>query len=201
MSEGNAKKKDGYHHGDLKATLVNLALQHLNAGLRPEELSVRALAAEAGVSKGAPRRHFPTADDLIAAVARQGFDMLAEALVQADDLADLGYRYVSFALRNRQLYRTMFYFPREELARFPSLAEAAGVTADMLVEAIRRHGSVRGTGTGNGNGNGNEHVAFLAAWGFVHGIADLGIQNLAGGLDASHEAFLRELTSVLVRGL
>jgi len=50
MTESNS-----YHHGALKETLLNSALDKLSAGQAVTEISIRALAAEAGVSKPAPR--------------------------------------------------------------------------------------------------------------------------------------------------
>ena len=49
--------RDTYHHGDLRGTLVSLALEALEeSGL--ESISLRQLAIQAGVSGIAPYRHF-----------------------------------------------------------------------------------------------------------------------------------------------
>jgi AcrR family transcriptional regulator len=188
----------GYHHGALRQTLIALALHHLEANNeRIEDLSVRALAQEAGVSKGAPRRHFPTADDLVAAVAEHGFSLLNRELPDAADLADLGYRYVAFALHHRQLYRAMFFFPREKLGRFPSLAKEAELAYASLTDHVRNHRSEHGSGSELAAAD-----ATIAAWGLVHGLADLAIQELVPGLELPEaDTRLREMTAALVRGL
>ena len=55
MSEN--RSEGAYHHGDLPATLMDLALVHI-AREGTEKLSLRALAREAGVSPTAPYKHF-----------------------------------------------------------------------------------------------------------------------------------------------
>lgn len=190
-----------YHHGALRQALISLALNHLTAGERVEDLSVRGLAQEAGVSKGAPRRHFPTADHLIAAVADHGFSLLNKELADAVSLEDLGYRYVAFALQHRQLYRAMFFFPREELGRFPSLAREAEAAYGYLIDHVRRHRSVHGSRRA-AEGGIAEADAAIAAWGLVHGLADLVIQDHVPGLELPEaDERLRGMTAALVRGL
>ncbi|GAA2828833.1 helix-turn-helix domain-containing protein [Kitasatospora sp. CM 4170] len=74
----------------LRARLVTagvelLALEGVHA------LTLREIARRAGVSHGAPRRHFATHVELLAAIARHGFGELAAALARADDaLTDTG---------------------------------------------------------------------------------------------------------------
>lgn len=190
-----------YHHGALRRTLISLALNHLTAGERVEDLSVRSLAQEAGVSKGAPRRHFPTADHLIAAVADHGFSLLNKELADAGSLEDLGYRYVAFALQHRQLYRAMFFVPRKELERFPILAREAEAAYGYLIEHVRRHRSEVGSRRTAEVGLGEADAA-ISAWGLVHGLADLAIQDLVPGLEMPEaDTRLREMTAALVRGL
>ena len=62
-------KKSGasaYHHGDLRQALVTAALRALQHQ-RAEDLSLRALGRELGVSPRAPYRHFETKEELLAA--------------------------------------------------------------------------------------------------------------------------------------
>ncbi len=61
-----------YHHGNLRQELMNRAEQHLlESG--SNELSLRALAREIGVSQTAPYRHFRDKNALLAALATEGF--------------------------------------------------------------------------------------------------------------------------------
>lgn len=59
-----------YHHGDLRRALVDAALQ-LVGDAGPDAVSVREAARRAGVSPGAPFRHFPSRDALMQAVAEE----------------------------------------------------------------------------------------------------------------------------------
>ncbi|MBE1575135.1 TetR/AcrR family transcriptional regulator [Amycolatopsis roodepoortensis] len=104
--------KSGYHHGDLRASLLATAMRMLEAG---EQFSLRAVAREAGVSATAPYRHFADRDALESALAAQGLRDLKEDLskgrelpASAADLAELAVAYVDFALRRPALFRLMF---------------------------------------------------------------------------------------------
>src|SRR5690348_2578123 len=59
-----------YHHGDLRRVLVDAALD-LAAQSGAEQVSVREAARRAGVSPGAPFRHFPSREALLTAVAEE----------------------------------------------------------------------------------------------------------------------------------
>jgi AcrR family transcriptional regulator len=59
-----------YHHGDLRRVLIDAALLLAEEG-GPAAVSVREAARRAGVSPGAPFRHFPSRDDLMLAVAEE----------------------------------------------------------------------------------------------------------------------------------
>ena len=59
-----------YHHGDLRRVLIDAALDLVGEG-GPEAVSVREAARRAGVSPGAPFRHFPSRDALMTAVAEE----------------------------------------------------------------------------------------------------------------------------------
>src|SRR5262245_43781883 len=59
-----------YHHGDLRRVLVEAAFELVGEG-GAEAVSVREAARRAGVSPGAPFRHFASRDALLAAVAEE----------------------------------------------------------------------------------------------------------------------------------
>src|ERR1700761_1203663 len=98
-----------YHHGDLRRVLIDAALRLAEEG-GPAAVSVREAARRAGVSPGAPFRHFPTRDDLMLAVAEEAQRRfraeLEEALatVPADDPLErfraLGLGYLRWARKN-----------------------------------------------------------------------------------------------------
>ncbi len=71
-----------HHHGDLKQTLVRVALEYLREGTAVE-LSLRELARRAGVSQAAPYRHFTDKDHLLSVVAADGFQKLGDYMKEA----------------------------------------------------------------------------------------------------------------------
>ena len=68
-----------YHHGSLKQTLMQLALERImEVGV--EGVSMRQLAKDAGVSHAAPMRHFKSKEDLLSALMATFHQQLAERL-------------------------------------------------------------------------------------------------------------------------
>lgn len=107
-------QRDTYHHGDLRAVLVTEGLRHLEAG-GESSVSLRALAKAAGVSPGAPYRHFADKDALMAALAAKGFLLFATAIetaggtgAPASVVRAQGRAYLAFAEDHPALYRLMF---------------------------------------------------------------------------------------------
>lgn len=105
--------KKTYHHGDLRRTLLDQA-----ALLLREEgekgLSMRALAARAGVSRTAPYHHFKDKEELLCAIAAEGFSRFIGVLdLDSADLSEAGMRrfvrnYLDFAVANAEYYDLMF---------------------------------------------------------------------------------------------
>ena len=84
-----------------------------------EGLTLRAIARRAGVSHGAPLRHFPTLAALLAAVGAQGFRDLITAVdahlaalpdgaTSLERLSASGRAYVHFAIANPGVFTVMF---------------------------------------------------------------------------------------------
>ena len=64
-----------YHHGNLRQELLRVAEAALEArGV--QQLSLRELSRELGVSHASPQRHFATKQDVIDALAIMGFERL-----------------------------------------------------------------------------------------------------------------------------
>ena len=94
-----------YHHGELRDAVLRTAGSILEKeGLAA--LSLREVARRAGVSHNAPYRHFRDREELLAALAADGFERLADAL-QSRPRRELGEAYVEFALANPQRFRLM----------------------------------------------------------------------------------------------
>jgi AcrR family transcriptional regulator len=105
-----------YHHGDLRAALLERAEYKL-ATEGAQSLSLRELARDVGVSHGAPRQHFPNKQALLDALAEIGFERLGQDLSAAmakdrrsftDSLTVFAQTYVRFASGHRALLDLMF---------------------------------------------------------------------------------------------
>ena len=68
-----------YHHGNLKRALMDAALRLVTEG-GPDAFTMAEAAREAGVSSGAPYRHFPDRRSLLRAVADEAQDLLDQRL-------------------------------------------------------------------------------------------------------------------------
>ena len=79
-------------------------------------VGLRAITREVGVSHGAPRRYFPSHRDLLAAIARSGFDdliasfapVLADEATSDRKLVELSTRFVDFAALRPSMFDLMF---------------------------------------------------------------------------------------------
>ncbi len=105
-----------YHHGNLRAALLEAAERALAEG-GVQELSLRGLARDIGVSHAAPRRHFPDRQALLDALAESGFERLGAGMAAAIEgaggdfaarLTGLATAYVRFAAHHAELLTLMF---------------------------------------------------------------------------------------------
>ena len=106
----------GYHHGNLKEALIRAALDLIKEK-GPAGFTFAEAARSAGVSPAAPYRHFRDRDELLADVARRGFEQFEAVLARAwddgrpDPLAAfdrMGRAYLDFARREPAFYSAMF---------------------------------------------------------------------------------------------
>jgi AcrR family transcriptional regulator len=167
-----------YHHGDLKAELIQKGLEILDReGIK--EFSLRKVAKACGVSQTAPYRHFISKDELITEIVFQAMrafnDSLASAAEKhpdspADQIREMGVAYVRFFADNPQYLRLLF------LSSFPiTSAEACNDKAHFkeghpfatFFKAIQRY---KETSPDDPRDIG-ELLVFC--WGLVHGIAVL----------------------------
>ena len=98
-----------YHHGDLRAALLEVGLRLL-AERDVEGVSLREMARGVGVSATSVYRHFPDKAALMRALALEGLDRLAVAQRDAASGKEgaAGRAYVRFALANPALFRLIF---------------------------------------------------------------------------------------------
>jgi AcrR family transcriptional regulator len=164
---GRAKDETSYHHGDLRRTLIDAAVSTVAAS-GPADVSLRGLAAAAGVSHAAPVHHFGDKAGLFTAIATEGYDALADELTsvwdETGDFLEVGVRYVHFALAQPGYFEVMF---RTDLLNMDDeeLVRAQGRAFAMLKEPL--------TELGRGPDPDTLFVATLSSWSIVHGLATL----------------------------
>ena len=121
-----------YHHGHLRSALLT-AGEDMIERVGADALSLRELTRELGVSNNAPRRHFPTKQLLLDALALQGFERLGAALNRAAARAEphvgqrlihLAHAHIRFVGKHRSLFRLMFAAKQRPDAS-PELLEAS----------------------------------------------------------------------------
>ena len=89
-------QKTSYHHGDLKQGLMEAAATLIDIRGR-HALTMREAARRAGVSEAAPYRHFANLDELLGAVAIEGYDMLADDIEAVSSAKAIRETYLAFA--------------------------------------------------------------------------------------------------------
>lgn len=185
-----------YHHGDLRAQLVETVRQ-LVEQKGAESFSISKAARIAGVSSAAPYKHFHDKMEIVRAVALEGMRRLGAAMNEAARSAPsgrfakvdaMGKAYVTFARNGPGVFRLMFGLT-ETHASDPEIMCTGKETFGILVREVA---AIMPQSTSE-----DEVVrrSYLL-WTFVHGHAFLQIdgkvevERLAG----SEDALLAELS-------
>lgn len=188
-----------YHHGDLRRALLDAAERLLERdGIGA--LSLRGVAREAGVSAAAPYHHFKDKDELLAAVAKTGFEhmttfMRAAAERVADPRARLtaiGVAYIRFARENLALYHLMYdKSRRRDHKEDPRTDENSGYSLVMRTIVEMAPDTLDPL---------DLELAQIAAWCAAHGLAEMAdskqfdpLKERLGGDDAFYAAVLSHL--------
>lgn len=179
----NTGTKSAYHHGDLKAVLLDETARILKEE-GEAALSLRNLAARVGVSRTAPYHHFKDKQSLLSAVGEEGFIRFNRAMLEsARKSRSKGTKeamyawvktYVTFAVENSEYYDLMYggrLWHSESMSS--SLLGSARGTLRGNVERIR---SAQEKGLYN---PAVDPVGFAhVAWGTLHGISRLFIDGV-----------------------
>ena len=132
-----------YHHGDLRAALIDTAVELIGErGVRG--FSLAEASRRLGVAVSAPYAHFAGRDDLLAAVAVRAFELCHAALVRemekfsdpADSLAAMARAYVRFAADHRPLFE-MLYESGVDKARHPEIEAAERPLEEAFLGCVR----------------------------------------------------------------
>ena len=167
-----------YHHGDLRAALVEAALE-LARSTGAEAIVLREVTRRAGVTPRAAYRHFADRDALVRAVAQRALARLAAAIEERmraagvpDGMAMLqavGESYIAFALDEPGLFDVAF-FAMDDMVNSgaPESAAACGLSPfqllEVALETLVREGRLPAEDVGD---------AVITCWSGVHGFATL----------------------------
>lgn len=176
-----------------RRALLDAAADLLDSG-GPDAMTLRAVGARAGVTRGAPYGHFPDKDSLLTTIAAEALDRLADQVraVRADPRvppADTLHRALAALMtigrRQPHLYRLMFAAPSGAPAAIHAAVQAADRAMDEFLAIV-------------GDLVGAQHARRFAALLLTsaHGITDM---EVSGHLSADKwHTTAEELVSTLV---
>jgi len=196
--------KHGYHHGNLRQALVEAALALIEER-GPSGFTLSEAAKRADVTPAAVYRHFAGRDDLIAEVARQGYDIFAALMEfayndgQPSALAAFeatGRAYLAFARRYPGHYMAMFESGLSFNAH-PDLALVAGKARAVLEKAAAKLSEQMPADRRPPATMFSAHV-----WAMSHGVVELYMRGAPGAKSPfSPEDLLEAGIGIYLRGL
>jgi AcrR family transcriptional regulator len=196
-----------YHHGDLRRVLIDAALKLAEEG-GPEAVSVREAARRAGVSPGAPFRHFDSRAALMTAVAEEAqrrFRAEIEAALAEAPARDplkrfraFGLAYLRWAMKNPAHFEIISsgrHFDHDAAAALSrDNAELIALTEQMLGEASAA-GSLRAA---------DLKAVLIAGRALVYGFARMKIDGHFprwGGEDAKVDRMAEAVVDLFIDGI
>ena len=196
--------KQGYHHGNLRQALVEAALT-LIAEHGPNGFTLSEAAKAADVTPAAVYRHFAGRDDLIAEVARQGYDIFAALMEFAYNggkptalaaFEATGRAYLAFARKYPGHYMAMFESGLS-LNAHPDLAMVAQKARDVLERAAETLSQHLPPGRRPPGTMFSAHV-----WALSHGVVELYMRGSPGSKSPfPPEDLLETGIGIYLRGL
>lgn len=193
------KDKAPYHHGDLRAALLE-AGEVILSETGVEGFSLRRVAREVGVSHAAPAHHFGDTAGLLDALAAEGFRRFLKAMQDRQLLVDpmdkeellmaSGLGYLDFATSSPALFRLMFMAEKSDEASDERRAAAQESFDHLLADVARLLGR-----SPLEDPDGMADV--MANWAMVHGFAELLVSGRMGPVQQmprdQREAFFRRV--------
>ena len=191
-----------HHHGRLPEAVIELAIDAARAG-SIDLMSMRDVSRRLGVSPAAVYRHFPDREAILRAVARAGFNLLADRFETAVPYAStapdaaaaleryqaLAQAYVSFAREHYGLWRLMFgpygRDPQAPKPARPSTYEWLGKVLDEL----KAYGVITSATAGDQ----------YFVWTAVHGFSDL--QTSPAATQSANDTDVRRHAIMTLRAL
>ncbi len=196
--------KQGYHHGNLRQALVDAALTLITRN-GPTGFTLSEAAKAADVTPAAVYRHFAGRDDLLAEVARQGYDIFAALMEfayaggQPSALAAFeatGRAYLAFARKYPGHYMAMFESGLS-LNAHPDLALVAQKARAVLETAAEHLSQHMPQGRRPPPSMFSAHI-----WAMSHGVVELYMRGAPGAKSPySPEDLLESGIGIYLRGL
>jgi AcrR family transcriptional regulator len=165
------RRSRSYHHGNLRRALLDAALAATAEHGSSRDVTLREAARRAGVSHNAPYRHFADREELLAALAEEGFAALDQALRAARAGVDdpearfiaTGLAYLRFAHQHPGHMAIMFG-PDIAKSRTRALQRTANQAFGVLEELAADAGA---------NDQDEARRLGTVVWSFLHGLVDL----------------------------
>ncbi len=196
--------KRGYHHGNLRQALVDAALV-LIAEQGPTGFTLSEAAKAAEVTPAAVYRHFAGRDDLLAEVARQGYDIFAALMEFAYNdgrpsalaaFGATGRAYLAFARKYPGHYMAMFESGLS-LNAYPDLAIVAQKARDVLEQSAEQLAQHLPAGKRPPSTMFSAHI-----WALSHGVVELYMRGAPGARSPfAPEDLLEAGIGIYLRGL
>ncbi|MCW9013570.1 MAG: TetR/AcrR family transcriptional regulator [Gammaproteobacteria bacterium] len=192
-------RNNNYHHGDLRNTLISTAITMLKEN-DSFEISLRQLAKRAGVSYGAPYRHFRDKNELLGAIVADAHQHLAQRLERLKQqhlneplkqLTETAVAYVSLAVESPQITRLMFagtLQPGHSPSSENHSSESSFRVFLDIVENGVKHGLYKDSDT---------QMTALAIWSIIHGLVML-ILGRQLNLDISSSMKIQIISRMLI---
>lgn len=174
-----AAAKSSYHHGDLETALVDAAIK-LVRKYGPDQLSLRAVSADVGVSPSASYHYFKDKDALVSAIGDVLFDQLGTMQEKAiakvkgtgpeaakNRFEAMGFAYFKWAKSEPNLFRLIFGgFCDHNMDEHES---KAWILLQKALDELVAQGAIT-----KGARQGGEVIV----WSAVHGASSLAIEGL-----------------------
>lgn len=201
-----ADSKSNYHHGGLRAALIDAGLELTRAG-GPDALSIREATRRVGVSPNAAYRHFADREALLTAVATTIQDRIAARMRSAGGnrgspaararqrLRAVGLGYIEFALDEPGWFAVVFFG-----ANLTPVADETGASLAppyrALVDALDAMVSAGVLAPRRRDG------AEWSCWSAVHGFAELALHGpLRAASRRDLESLARRTVDDIIAGI
>ncbi|MDD7812734.1 TetR/AcrR family transcriptional regulator [Mycobacterium sp. CSUR Q5927] len=218
-----AGAKTGYHHGDLRAALIEAGL-HLTRTGGPEALTIREATRRAGVSPNAAYRHFADREALLGAVAIAIQDRMAARMLELESqrgsaqtrarnqLRAVGLGYIEFALDEPGWFAVAFFGgsarldggePKLGPPHEPSGSDLTAVGDEWTAPPFRALVDALDAMTDAGVLSPNRRAgAEWPCWSAAHGFAELALRGpLQGSSRRELETLARRTVDDVIAGL